>query len=551
MKRMHVFNHAMKGIKQEHPKAFRRDTVIHDLTHVTAHFLIQNINLAFKAEHQVPKKYRPGFCGFLHYVLPYRTSREPLEFGNRKKQFKKYQWVHKRLGAGQPLQDVVRSVLDSMDLHLNMDSRYPGVLSGKQVEKTHFGLCSDLVNYAVNAFRAVGIPASYDFTPHYGNHYRDGHSWLVIHQPNGLLAIDVVMKNRLNKLYRKASLPKIYRYAYKRNSKKQAGLSPFWKDVTGSYKPPNRISIDNRWNRKLRGKDIYLTVFDLSNIWSPVAKAESVDPDSIFFTNVGDHIVYMAGYYDKSKKFHPINYPFIVNGSQQVTYLDPAAGGQVDSAVLVRKYPPFFIRAGKRKLQRIKGLNKLTFQASNSRSFIPHHTILSIHHFNSTHVQTIPLTYKGKYKYYRMVGPDSMQIFLATLRIKSKQQHAKASARNRAGKFSMKQLTDDNPLTYQGGRELEIRYTFPQPVKVSAIQLQPRNDDNHIDAGDRYELLIWNKRWKSLGTKVAKDTMLVYHNLPKNGLYWLRDLTKGREEEVFTFTDKGIQWWPGVSNYTE
>ena len=68
---------------------------------------------------------------------------------------------------------------------------------------------------------------------------------------------------------------------------------------------------------------------------------------------------------------------------------------------------------------------------------------------------------------------------------------------------------------------------------IGYIRFQSRNDDNHIRPGDRYELLYWEKDWRSLGMRIAADTLLIYHNVPENSILWLRNLTRGKEENIF------------------
>lgn len=166
LERQNYFARQMNDLKQDYPVEFYVDSVIADIKYVSAGFLIQNIDLAFEAYYKIPPKYRPKFDSFCKTILPYRVSNEPLEFGTRQKLYQKYQWVHKELQSGEPLQDVVHAMIDSMGLKIAMDNGYPGRFSISEVEKVRFGRCPDLVSYAANAFRAVGIPASFHFTPH-------------------------------------------------------------------------------------------------------------------------------------------------------------------------------------------------------------------------------------------------------------------------------------------------------------------------------------------------------------------------------------------------
>ena len=78
-----------------------------------------------------------------------------------------------------------------------------------------------------------------------------------------------------------------------------------------------------------------------------------------------------------------------------------------------------------------------------------------------------------------------------------------------------------------------------RPEIVSAIGFVPRNDDNFVWPGHRYRLLYFDspeKGWQTADEKVA-DGREITMSAPEGALYWLRDLTKGREEEIFVWRD--------------
>ena len=67
----------------------------------------------------------------------------------------------------------------------------------------------------------------------------------------------------------------------------------------------------------------------------------------------------------------------------------------------------------------------------------------------------------------------------------------------------------------------------------------PRNDDNFVWEGHRYRLLYFDspeKGWQTADEKAA-DGREITMSAPEGALYWLRDLTKGREEEIFVWRD--------------
>ncbi len=55
--------------------------------------------------------------------------------------------------------------------------------------------------------------------------------------------------------------------------------------------------------------------------------------------------------------------------------------------------------------------------------------------------------------------------------------------------------------------------------------------------GDEYELFYNDgiDGWKSLGTQIASSVTLQYNNVPSGALFWLKNKSRGREEQVFSY----------------
>lgn len=49
--------------------------------------------------------------------------------------------------------------------------------------------------------------------------------------------------------------------------------------------------------------------------------------------------------------------------------------------------------------------------------------------------------------------------------------------------------------------------------------------------------------WVSLGKQRANGQNIIFDNVPSGALYWLRNLTKGREERIFTYENGCIVFW--------
>ena len=110
----------------------------------------------------------------------------------------------------------------------------------------------------------------------------------------------------------------------------------------------------------------------------------------------------------------------------------------------------------------------------------------------------------------------------------------------------LKNINDGNSLSYfdvSGLDDLWVGLDFGKPTSLSELFFCPRTDDNDIFPGDLYELFYWDTRWISLGKQSAQANRLVYNDVPKNALLWLRNLTKGHEERPFTYEEGKQIWW--------
>ena len=114
---------------------------------------------------------------------------------------------------------------------------------------------------------------------------------------------------------------------------------------------------------------------------------------------------------------------------------------------------------------------------------------------------------------------------------------------------TMKRAFDGNvlssPKTVKTQNDAWVGLVLGRVVSISKLVYLPRNDDNFIKEGELYELFYWDREWKSLGRQVGSRQLqyLEYDNVPDNALLLLRNLTKGKEERIFTYEDGKQVWW--------
>ena len=107
---------------------------------------------------------------------------------------------------------------------------------------------------------------------------------------------------------------------------------------------------------------------------------------------------------------------------------------------------------------------------------------------------------------------------------------------------------DGDILTGFGGNTPDgnwVGLKLSKPASVSRIKYIGRNDGNGIEKGDKYELYCWSPKgsWELIASQTATDNVLHLNNIHPNGLYILKDITKGVEERIFTYENGKQVWW--------
>ncbi|GAA3640419.1 hypothetical protein [Flavivirga jejuensis] len=540
--RKDVFEKLLDSMTHTTPK---RTELVSDIKVLTSNFIINNVELSFEAWNKIPKNKRASFDDFCNYILPYKNNDEPIEENSREKLFRKYAWVYSYLDKGTSLISVVDSITSEFG-HENMTQirkYYPIPLSISQIEKSRIGLCDDGVNYFVHVFRALGIICTKDMISHWGNHHSSGHSWIYVRYGDDEYATQVFAKRNVKIEYIGESIPKVNRLTFA--SQKKFNVLSFLLDVTGTYVPTIDIDVENKLNAPFSNPVI--CVFDISREWIPIGFGEINKKKLIHYDDLGVNVLYIAATL-QNNEIIPFNYPFYINKNKQIHYFEPTIFKQ-DSIILTRKYGLTTPRH-RNKLKWITSLNGGFFEGANTSDFNNSNIIYELSHFNSTHLQTIELNELQKFKYVRFNsnGKESYFAKLAFFDEKRELLIGKVIKQNNFEYSWGDGAFDNDPLSFSGGENFTLGLKFNEPKPIKFIDFQVRNDGNHINMGDEYELFYWNKNWKSLGTQVAKDTVL-YYNAPENSLLWLRNLTKGKEEHVFYIDKNKKQRWLGFDNY--
>ena len=300
---------------------FTRDTLIYDVNNITAKYLIENIDLAFKAWGK-PWAKQLTFDQFCEYILPYRSSNEPIESW-RRQLYQRYDWVEDSMtDKTNPTEacSLINSELSSWYVFDPLFYRHPTDLGLREMFEFKRGRCEDMTNLAIYAMRAQGVPVMSDYTPAWPN-TGNNHAWnatltkdnkVVIFMGGQTNPYDYKLDNKKAKVYRKT-------FGRQKNSLSMTAPSyeklPGWLrsshyiDVTKDYIPVTDVNLELQREKPDSVNYAYLYVFN-SGDWKAMHWGKIVGTH-VTFTDMGMDIAYLPCYY-KDGKYIPAGNQFIL-----------------------------------------------------------------------------------------------------------------------------------------------------------------------------------------------------------------------------------------------
>lgn len=232
------------------------------------------------------------------------------------------------------------------------------------------------------------------------------------------------------------------------------------------------------------------------------------------------------------KKF--FNYPFILNLKGETTFLIPDKQ-HTHTLHLERKNPDLSGNLPRYATD----LNETIVEASNDKNFSHPDTVFILKqespklYYESPNIHPVK-----KYRWYRVSkapGKHIAELYFFDARKNSL--HGKIHPSNFA-------VIDGNPLTSISLDDNTLIFDFETAVTIDKLVCLPRNDGNGIYPANVYELLYFDlDGWHSLGLQEGDNFYLEFDNVPRNALYWLRNLTTGVEERIFTYSHGRVIFW--------
>lgn len=535
-----------------------------DLQTIKSDFLIENIDLSFKAWQTGPWSLKCSFNDFCEYILPYRLI-YPKWDNARKYFYEKYQ-------------DLPDSLIRLKNNYLIADyikNDFKQWYNGKWDDCFHKDLLITI------ALRAIGIPTFFETVPNWGNMHSDHYFYRVLDREHDTITklidnrniprdtrhiisgsyFDEDVEHLLNSIDPKyqisfiKTIPKVFRNCFAIQYNSLAAIAPEDENIPAFFDNDRLMDVTDRYLEtcnvkiKIEGQEnnqfAYLCVFD-RNGWIPVHWAK-INRNKAVFKKMGKNIVYLPAIF-RDDKIIPVAMPFVLTQNGKMKGLQPHKKTQ--SVDLYRKY---FLSA--HTIYNASECTGCKFQGTNSPDLSDTVTFYTIDKLAYSMTE-VPVHDPNKYRYLIFQFAGKKKVSLGELEFyKSVNGNPELLSGEYIGNPGGKnkdasRLFDNDLLSYYANYAFSndtyvgIDLGEGNSAQISKIKFCPRNDKNYITDGHLYELFYWDNEWVSLGyQKGKKSESLKYNNVPVGALLYLRDLTAGIEERIFIYEDGRQIWW--------
>lgn len=319
---------------------FEVDTMVMDYLAISADYLIRNIDLAFNAWEDNPWAQHLTFDQFCEYILPYRSSNEPLEDW-RSFFMKELEWVKDSLADPTDPVEAAVAVNNYIISWFRFDPRFyehPTDQGLAEMLDVKLGRCEDMTNLAIFAMRSLAIPVMSDFTPYWAN-TGNNHAWNAILDRHDSVIIfmggeanpgEYALNHKVAKVYRKTFAIQENSLAEKLEEWEKA--PPYLdrnsiRDVTADYAETSRPKIDLDRGIPDSTRFAYLCVFN-SGKWKAIDYTRFHGTKATF-SKIGRGVAYLpAFYYDD--EIIPAGDAFILSDSGRVEAKIPSGNKRIE-----------------------------------------------------------------------------------------------------------------------------------------------------------------------------------------------------------------------------
>jgi len=298
---------------------------------VSADLLIENVEWAFRAREDFPWCASLPENVFFEYVLPYRSTQEPV-----------HSWRPMLYETLAPMVEGLDNSLDVAEVVNRYNTeifhfdplyyRHPEDRDIPTCLATGVGRCEDMSNLSNYSLRAVGVPTTSDFTPRWPKG-DNNHAWNVVYYDGtwySFMGCEYSETNTWDSI-KSRDFAKVYRKSFAADPIMGSGpdgtepprlMRLTALDVTAEYTSVSDITVDIFEDPGAS----FLCVYNYG-AWQAVAGAW-VNDDIVDYTDVGNHgILYCVTRYVENETgwgdHLAISFPFILHDDGSFDYLNP------------------------------------------------------------------------------------------------------------------------------------------------------------------------------------------------------------------------------------
>ncbi len=523
-------------------------TIVPDLEAVTADYLIENIEMAFKVWREVPWSKSVDFDTFCEEILPYRIDSEPLAPW-RRQVMANFSDMYEYFTATDSL-----TIEEACEMVNRQLPEYEWVTYDKpsmtytQLLTSTKGNCDDMCNIAIFTMRALGIPVTKDFTLQWPNR-ASGHAWNVVF--NGEKHISFMgTEYHPGEMHSGLRLKKskVYRHTFRNQKLAHEDIPPLLAnscmvDVSGEYPGCNynvKVSININKDESA-GRNVYLKAFNKSH--SAIIDCGEVADGAVQFKNIGYGVTYIPVTYDKGIE-SAVGMPFCVTDDGALKIYDGFGKEKVRVAI-------DDVGLSQSMLGRMQGG---VFEGASDSLFHDREILYTIRTIPVAGYNEAKIFSRNKYRYLRYVSPKGCNGNAAEIEfLDYNGMRLKGTPIGTQGSWydsgmTADKLFDGDIYTYFDAPKGRGDYAWSgldlgSPGNVAAIRYYPRIEDCRIKPGQVYEIYVWQGDEWGLYHRERAVTAHLDLDLYDNALYYIRDVRQDMEsEKIFTVIDGKQKW---------
>lgn len=551
-----------------------RSSYMADLNVINADQLIGEIELAFKSWKGNVYTSKCSFEDFCEYILPYRRKNGILINNSRALFYHRH--------GGRFFQDSTKSFIEDADSLLfryqNIKhSKFYGtgipIWSPSTLEKLQYGLCDQRCWYNSTLLSALGMAATIDFVPAWGN--RNGaHTWNSIivggitypFEPfwdtNRWKYKQTYNNQSCDSIWGRFKLPKVYRNTYSSNivgplADKRVLIEDIpnlfknckIKDVSSAYFETSDVRIKLTRNSPPDCYYAYLCVFG-NQQWH-IVQWGKIENNQVSFKDMGRGIVYLPVYYKNGTIIFASD-PFLLQENGQIKSLAVTA---IKERIAVRglygehQYDP--------NVMNFNYIRNLIVVGAKTKDFIIADTLTHIG--DTVDMSGINLRLKKikKCRYIRVLLPtDTFALNDLKFFEKSYNEVKPISGISFLTKFNKSLNGNGNEnekhiLDFYGSSGFKVivpeKYVDVDLGKIyelHTISCIPYTETQLWDF-NVHELFYWDNGWHFVDEKQGNYGFLIFDKVPKNALLLLK--VKGSkqlsDERIFIYKDNTVLFY--------